>query len=182
MYSLKIHVDSTAKNRPCRIFNCLVVNNEAGRDQPEGDGINIEGVVSAVIESCTIVGNDDIGIKGTSSTIVSNCILRSHATEDLDISAGNLFYTCTEDTEDSGPGVIYTDPKFVQGYRLSHDELEGGGDSPCIDAGSTLAETAGLQEWSTRTDGHWDFEQLDLGYHYPTDWFPPPQGTVIVIW
>ena len=39
--------------------------------------------------------------------------------------------------------------------------------SPCIDAGSTSAEEAGLSEMTTQADGAPDTGTVDIGYHYP---------------
>lgn len=39
--------------------------------------------------------------------------------------------------------------------------------SPCVDAGNTLAENSGFDAYTTRTDSVQDKGAVDLGYHYP---------------
>lgn len=182
-------------NRPLRFRNCLIAHNTAGpHSAGGGSGAFVYVARNVTFESCTIADNVDKngaayqGIGGIDrygarpQVTVTNCILWNNGDEIVTTAMDtNVAYTCSEDTDDIGDGVIHSNPMFVDGYRLNHDELQGGGDSPCIDAGSVLAETAGLRDWSTRTDGHWDFDRLDLGYHYATDWFPPPRGTLFMM-
>ena len=54
---------------------------------------------------------------------------------------------------------IFGEPDFVNGYYLGYD-------SPCVDAGSALAELLGMDVYTTRLDGEFDSGMVDMGYHY----------------
>ncbi|MHC4500641.1 MAG: nidogen-like domain-containing protein, partial [Planctomycetota bacterium] len=66
----------------------------------------------------------------------------------------------------AGSNNINADPNFVAGYYLSHFDADQDVDSPCIDLGSDLAIVLGLHTYTTRTDGVFDADQVDMGYHY----------------
>ena len=65
---------------------------------------------------------------------------------------------------------IEADPLFVEGplgnVYLSQTASGQEVTSPAVDAGSDLAETAGLSELTTRTDGEGDTGVVDLGFHF----------------
>lgn len=64
-------------------------------------------------------------------------------------------------------GNISEDPNFVDGYHLSQVAAGQLVDSPCVDAGSDLANNLGLDTYTTRTDHVFDRGIVDMGYHYP---------------
>ncbi|UCF42359.1 MAG: hypothetical protein JSV99_07055 [Planctomycetota bacterium] len=70
-----------------------------------------------------------------------------------------------------GNNNIYGDPLFVSDglgdYYLSQIAAGQLMDSPAVDAGSVLAVDLGLDDFTTRTDGVGDANEVDLGYHYP---------------
>jgi hypothetical protein len=63
-------------------------------------------------------------------------------------------------------GVIEQDPVFVHGYYLSQTAAGQPVQSPAVDAGSAPADSIGLDLRTTRTDGVFDRDLVDLGYHY----------------
>ncbi len=63
-------------------------------------------------------------------------------------------------------GIIEEDPLFVHGYYLSQKAAGQTAQSPAVDAGSVTAESIGLDQRTTRTDGVFDESVVDLGYHY----------------
>jgi hypothetical protein len=52
-------------------------------------------------------------------------------------------------------------------YHLSQVAAGQASDSPCVDAGSDLALTLGMDKFTTRTDHVGDTGIVDMGYHYP---------------
>jgi len=74
----------------------------------------------------------------------------------------------------TGPALdatnIAADPLFVAGplggYYLSQSASGQGVDSPAVNAGSDLASQFDLSDYTTRTDGAEDAENVDIGYHY----------------
>jgi hypothetical protein len=125
-----------------------------------------------------------IRIYDSTNTIENNIIVSNSA------SSGGGIYAATGDHavllyndvwNNSGgdysgiaPGAydISADPLFVTGplgdHYLSQVAAGQGQDSPCLDYGSTAAESLGLDTYTTRTDTIPDAGMVDLGYHYPT--------------
>lgn len=68
-------------------------------------------------------------------------------------------------------GNIHTNPLFAAGplgnYYLSRIITGQAADSPCVDAGSSSAESLGMDMYTTRTDEQPDRDVVDMGYHYP---------------
>jgi len=64
-------------------------------------------------------------------------------------------------------GNIDADPLFVSGYYLSQVAAGQDQNSPCLDAGSDLAENLGLATMTTSTSGQPDQGLVDMGIHYP---------------
>jgi hypothetical protein len=83
----------------------------------------------------------------------------------------DVTYSCIRGWTRGGEGNISDDPLFVKGplgdYYLSCRAAGQAADSPCIDAGSGTAESLGLDQLTTRTDGVLDAGIVDMGYHYP---------------
>jgi len=78
-------------------------------------------------------------------------------------------HSCLQ-AEMEGEGNFVADPLFASGplgdYYLSSVEAGQEADSPCIDAGSTSASITGVSHLTTRTDGAFDADTVDIGYHY----------------
>ncbi len=71
-----------------------------------------------------------------------------------------------------GGGNIANNPMFVTGdlgnRYLSQVSAEQPANSPCVDAGSTLAKYLGLHAYTTSTENSPDKNMADMGYHYQT--------------
>jgi len=65
-----------------------------------------------------------------------------------------------------GGNNITANPLFIDGYHLSQIEAGDLANSPCVDAGSDLAEDFDMDRYTTRTDGVPDTSIVDMGYHY----------------
>jgi hypothetical protein len=109
------------------------------------------------------IGSDDepVYIDRPATLHVSHC----------DIQGGNspqsIFYEPGRILNWIG-GNIDTDPLFVMPYYyLSQTAAGQASDSPCVDAGSDLATVLGLGNYTTRTDGANDVNEVDMGLHYP---------------
>jgi len=141
------------------VLHCTISDNTAYG----GGGIYCEDV-SLTVSHSIICGNlgDDIYVSSGEDPTV----------EYSDICEGGGFY--------SGNGNISADPQFVSGppggYYLPQVGCGQSVDSPCVDAGSGLAEnscfdTVGgslcMDELTTCTQLHADVGDVDLGYHYP---------------
>jgi predicted outer membrane repeat protein len=62
--------------------------------------------------------------------------------------------------------TIDEDPNFVHGYYLSQFAAGQITESNCVDGGSELANTLGMDTYTTRVDGVNDVNMVDMGYHY----------------
>ncbi len=80
-----------------------------------------------------------------------------------DNSCVSVTYSCVQSLF-TGDGNIHDDPMFTSGpysdYYLDPSSL-------CIDAGSILADEAGLGDRTTQADGSPDTGRVDVGYHHP---------------
>jgi len=90
------------------IKNCWIYDNGA---DGSGSGIYINySETPTIVRSCTIVDNNDCGIKRKNDSVtISNCILWGNADDLNDCSAT---YSCIENG-DGGEGNIFSDPCFV---------------------------------------------------------------------
>jgi len=79
---------------------------------------------------------------------------------------------------------IVEGPNFIPGYYLSHIATGQLTDSNCVDAGSDLAVTLGLDpnEYTTRIDGHGDAGTVDVGYHYLISNMPKLTVDIVDAW
>ncbi|MBN1355801.1 right-handed parallel beta-helix repeat-containing protein [bacterium] len=108
-----------------------------------------------------------------------NCILWNDGIDEIFRFTGTAYLTyCDIQGGWTGEGNFDVDPLFVTGprgfYYLSQMAAGQANDSPCLDAGSTLAlsltftvcgETFHMDELTTRTDHVMDTGQVDVGYH-----------------
>ena len=152
------------------IINCLVVENES---QWEGGGIFESGFFnSSFLFNCTIANN----ISESSSGIKFNNAGKSLITNS--IVWGNEFNGDPEINNSDikggydGSGNIDEDPLFVNGpwgnYYLSQIASGQKINSPCINKGiSRLTSDFSPKTSTNRTDGFFDMDLMDMGYHYP---------------
>ncbi|HUT03939.1 MAG TPA: right-handed parallel beta-helix repeat-containing protein [bacterium] len=159
------------------ITNCTISANSATGDYGYGGGLY---GCAGPITNCTISGNSAAWGGGLfyCGGPISNCIVWGNEAEqgrELHRCQGLITHCCIQDWASGGEGNISDDPLFVTGplgdYYLSCAAAGQAADSPCIDAGSDTAESLGLDEFTTSTNGVPDAGIVDMGYHYP----PTPQ-------
>jgi hypothetical protein len=63
---------------------------------------------------------------------------------------------------------ISEDPYFIFGHYLSQFDAGQPVESNCVDGGSALASDVGMHMLTTRADGVYDINEVDMGYHYRT--------------
>lgn len=192
------------------IMNCIIANNSAGwggavfcrlsatttiinsliyyNDALYGGGIFYQNPYT-VIKSSTIVENTANSGGGVYSqfdaAILVNCIIWNNSPDSL---YGNQTVTyCDIQGGHAGTGNINADPLFVSGavgsYYLSQIASGQGVNSPCLNAGSDLAENICFDtalgaicfdQLTTRTDHQPDANVIDIGYHYgDPEYFSP---------
>jgi PKD repeat protein len=167
------------------IFNNLIFNNTAqgAVADSSGGGVYVAGGASPTIQNCTIADNiskdtgDGIYVSGDSALSIVDSIIWHNSGSDVYCATGCSMNVSYSDVGEAIPGIgnISADPFFVPGilgtsglgnYYLSHVRAGQDKDSPCIDAGSTLALYAGLDIRNTATDGITDGGKVDMGFHY----------------
>ncbi|UCD84974.1 MAG: chitobiase/beta-hexosaminidase C-terminal domain-containing protein [Deltaproteobacteria bacterium] len=108
------------------------------------------------IDDIIEIGNDSVTRTVTSVTVISATVTTLTFTPSLTSppAAGTL-------VENWGPGATGLDEDF----HLSQppDQVPT---SPCVNAGSGLADDLGLDDKTTSTSGDLDADQVDMGYHY----------------
>jgi len=146
------------------IANNLIKGNSASSN---GGAIHFQHDSEPMISNNTIVSNVASGLGGgicsgdtTSAHTIIDCILEDNGDDLFDCQAS---YCCIE-REDVGEGNIHNRPMFVSG-PLGNYYL--GPSSPCVDAGSRKAASAGLDDRTTQADESLDTYMVDMGYHYP---------------
>ena len=164
------------------LLNCLVVSNQCA-DAAKGDGLHMSGAAVSLV-NCSVVDNGGIGLYGDAA--LTNCIFWGNGDDLSSVDTAAVAFCCIEDGDADGVnGNFSTDPLFVGGYYLSHAAIEGS-DSPCVNAGTNVTATAPFFVWppeyTTRTDGGPEAagSDVDVGYHYPSDW-TPPAGTMFLL-
>jgi hypothetical protein len=174
------------------VINCLVTGNTTAG---QGGGL-FAGNSSMSMTNCTVVGNNATGYGGglgcdtDANATVTDSIFRSNTSPNgnqislrnsTNPSTVTISYSDVQNLQGGayidagcifnwGSGNIGTDPLFVAGllgnYYLSQVAAGQGTDSPCLNTGSSFAESAGLDVLSTRTDHGYDTGAVDMGYHY----------------
>ena len=128
------------------------------------------------MNNCTVVDNGadiygdllSLRIEEGGDYAITNSILRNG---DNSINDGvDITYSNVEGGYE-GEGNIDSDPIFVSGswgdYYLSQRETGHDQTSPCVNAGSDTSENLCMNFTTTRTDGVFDTDRIDMGYHYP---------------
>jgi len=71
----------------------------------------------------------------------------------------------------SGEGIVEQDPLFTTGpygeYYLSQTASGQSQNSPCMNTGRSSPKYFGIAHRTTRTDGVFDKDTVDMGFHYP---------------
>lgn len=138
------------------------------------------------LRNCTIVDNDQ-GIYATDYSFIdaTDCIIRGNG--DWQMTGNVTAQYSNIEGGFSGEGNIDADPLLKPGpggdFYLSQVAAGDPEDSPCVDAGSDLAENICftgdtfdfcMDERTTRTDSVFDSGFVDMGYHYQ---IPTPTNT-----
>ncbi|RLC48584.1 MAG: hypothetical protein DRH70_00725 [Candidatus Coatesbacteria bacterium] len=162
--------------------NCLVVRNDS---QGPGAGIYSNQYCSPKLTNVTLWDNTaassatSIFCDGYSElTLVSSIVWGGEeGITTLGESVVQASYSCIfGGYSGSGTNNIDQNPCFASAsdargdYYLSAEAAKQKKDSPCIDAGFGLVESApgGLSFRTTRTDEAFDTGEVDMGYHYRT--------------
>ena len=163
-------------NHNMTISNCLFSNNSAS-----AFGGALQCVESTtVMTNCTVADNKagtsegGVAINNGHVTIM-NCILWNNEGGSIGGNVpGDVIYNCLEiGSPIIGEGNIYDNPLFVQGpkgkYYLSNQRAGYLQTSPCVDAGNQniIAYDLVPQTKTTRSDGIFDTDRIDMGFHYP---------------
>jgi len=113
------------------IRNCVIARNKLSTS---GKGIYFSDDNGSTVINCTIADNNNYGIQGVCSAI-KNCIIWNN-NDDIYGCESVVTYSCIEDVDDNGQGVIHTDPIFVNTDPASPDDYYHlWYSSECIDAG-----------------------------------------------
>lgn len=171
------------------IFNNLIIGNATREPDMCGGGIYVWVIASPVIRNNTLAGNVAIGPNGRGGALcsisatpqmVDNIFVGNEAADGPEIRIeGGSTLTCSYSNVEGGEnavsvelgstlnwggGMLDEDPEFVTGpdghYYLEQQI------SPCVDAGSELADTIFPDYFWTGTDEETDAGQVDMGFHF----------------
>lgn len=175
------------------IFNSLIHDNDLRGIQISGGGLGSEG--TAIVNTTIAAnGNDGLSIGGGTirDTFLRNNLIVGHATRGIDVDGDatrgyDADYNLVFPTENAygpltpkGAHDQSVDPLFVAGFRLSQIAAGQGEDSPAVDTGDPSTASAlrsALAARTTATDDRLDIGIVDLGFHYPSVFTPPPTAT-----
>lgn len=177
------------------LTNCLITNNTAGLDGA-GLSLNVDAAptISNCTLAGNIVSAPDGSGGGVSCydafvEIINSILWSNSAAYGREIAVGDPLepnnppagvavtysdvrsgaagaYVAPGCALDWGGGNITGNPLFIDGYHLSQIEAGDLANSPCVNAGSDLAEEFDLDRYTTRSDSVPDTGIVDMGYHY----------------
>lgn len=164
-----------------RVTNCTIVHNSCGpggtgrqRTGARGRGAAVYAREDTVITNSVAWGNEPDGLFGIDCNNLSYCDIQDAncVTGVGSFSADPLFVRPGYWADVNDPNIVVepNDPNAVWlmgDYHLSQVAAGQASDSPCVDAGSDLALTLGMDKFTTRTDHVGDTGIVDMGYHYP---------------
>jgi len=178
------------------LTNCLITNNTAGLDGAGLSlNVDATPTISNCTLAGNVVSAPDGSGGGISCydafvEIINSILWSNSAANGREIAVGDPLEpnnppasaTVTySDVRSGAPGVyvakgcvlnwgggnnITANPLFIDGHHLSQTEAGDLANSPCVDAGSDLAEAFDLDRYTTRSDGVPDTGIVDMGYHY----------------
>jgi len=167
-----------------QIINCLFINNTAA----DGGGIFSEGALfntaTPALSNCTIADNtassggggyyNSLLTAGTSiidSIIYDNFALQGTEIQNDSLTPPSITYSAVRGGY-TGTGNLSSpfSARFTTGsygdYYLEHVAAGQSLTSPCVNAGSGSAKEAGMNNYTTRTDGVLDSGTVDMGFHF----------------
>ena len=167
------------------LINCLFVNNANSSKIGQGGALYFDHGTNSVIENCTLADNISYDGGGVKSHVKSVATIKDSIIWNNQGGAisGTVNITFS-DVEGgyAGEGNFDQAPLFVSDtdryYYLSQIASGQNEESPCVDAGSDTAKMCKLDNMTTRTDGIFDSDIVDLGYHYFPKENPIPTVTI----
>jgi len=160
---------SISEDAKLTIANCTVVGNQVTDAQGTGGGLNCYAATVDIINSIFWGNSAPVGTQ----LAVGDPLEPANPPAAIDaaysdIQGGELaVFVAAGCTVNWDASNIAEAPLFTEGYHLQQKITGDLADSPCVDAGSDLADSLGLQRYfSTRTDDVPDANIVDMGYHY----------------
>ncbi len=166
-------IDISGSSSSAMIKNNTIANNVSADIKDQGAGIStgvgsgattlIDNIIYGNIDGASAAndvydGTNNISTKN--NNIIGTILIGSSTNL-------NLYTAAATD-------IVGSNPLFTNGWYLNVTSLQGGSNSPAIDAGSTLASLVtpfDLASVTTRTDGGddgvADLPAVNIGYHYP---------------
>ncbi len=159
------------------ISNCLIIANEV-TTAGNGGAILCQASGSPKLTNCTIADSIGHGVYSDAGEDclpeLLNCIVWDNSLADLvNVDCSQVTYSDIEDV-DCGDTNIQADPWFETGSADYGDYClrqppDQGTTSPCVDTGEGDASDYGLHTRTTSTDGKYDDNDTDMGYHYVSE-------------
>lgn len=175
-------------NSDADIGNCIFSGNAAGVD---GGGLAFSVTGTGTVHNCTFIRNRAGGLggglyKGSNSipTVVNSIFWGNSAATGNQLCAQDnggeirISYCLVEGGPDqagrwNGQNIYSDPPEFVEGreplWGLNWYYLDA--ESPAVDAGSTTADSVGMDTLFTSPEFEMDQDIVDLGFHYDIDSF-----------
>ncbi|MEO1995576.1 MAG: right-handed parallel beta-helix repeat-containing protein, partial [Planctomycetaceae bacterium] len=136
------HAIRIVDGQQVQLTNCTVTGATTGVELHAGS--------AATLKDCIVWGNTRGLSCANARLVVDHCCLQGPLPANAKNRGGNLDAS----------------PKFVQGPGGKFYLGVGTSASPCIDAGSGLAASTGLDERTTQSDGNRDRGPVDMGFHF----------------
>ncbi|NLF77438.1 MAG: VWA domain-containing protein, partial [Chloroflexi bacterium] len=151
------------------ITNSTFVQNDARR---LGGAIFCDWDSDATVRDCIFQNNRQVAVAEADfgNSILTHSLFHENPDGDYGVYDEATKVTQTAVGAELDVTNIGADPLFVEGplgeVYLSQVAAGQEAGSPAVDAGSSLAESIGLAERTTRTDGEGDEGVVDLGFHF----------------
>lgn len=147
------------------VLSCTSANNGIRPDAGDSSGIvarlTASNAPNPLLDNLTV--RDCIVINNLGNSNGNNLV------GGIAANSGTISYTNIYNCKGSpigltiGPGVIYEDPKLIDGVSSFYLNPF----SPAVDRGSDTSKNIGLYEgFTTRSDQYWDILTVDMGFHY----------------
>ena len=142
------------------VRNCVIQGNDGVNTGWGTYGHGCYLSANVAFENCDVLNNNVQGIYYDGGAVsVSNSIFWGNTDDLANFPAARLFNCDIGNGDNNGTnGCFALDPRFERGLYLATN-------SPCVDAGSADAVSAGMSQYTTRADGAADTGTVDVGYH-----------------